>query len=85
MLEEAIAALQLEVDALAGEREGTALWYTRQAKSLGLSFLKRCAQVGINDPIILNATRKAVRREAVKADAADPEYEAALQQAAIAR
>lgn len=63
MLEDAIAVLGGEVDALGIPQVGTSLWYIKQAKSLGLSMLKAMQAKGINDPVLADRFRKDLRQQ----------------------
>jgi len=60
-VDEAIAALQAEVEALGFPPEGTKQWYLRQAKSLGLSMLRAAMVQRQTDPVSLDQFRKKLR------------------------
>lgn len=63
MLDPAIALMELEVGKLAQAREGTSQWALLQAKSLGLSFLRRAKQLGLEEPGAMDAYRRRMREE----------------------
>lgn len=74
-LDAAIARLEAEVKELEQSQPGTVSWLLWQAKSLGLSFLVRAKQEGVDTPRAAEALRKVFRRagqeEAQQAIAAD--------------
>lgn len=53
--------LQSEVDSLSGAKEGTPMWVLLQAKSFGLSWLKKSQHLEIIDPVELDKFRKRER------------------------
>lgn len=70
--EEAIVFLEAEIAPLARAKPGSADWYLLQAKSLGLSFLRRTGQLKIETPESVDRLRKNFRKEVIKiVDTAD--------------
>ncbi len=62
-IEDAIAGLQVELQTLGSPKPGTALWFTRRAKSTGLTLLKLMLQQGVHqDETIADAFRKDFRK-----------------------
>ena len=70
-LDSAIGALEAEISSLGtpqlkpGE-PATALWFTLQAKSLGLSLLRSLRQYNITDPEMANRYRADLRKALVQ-------------------
>ena len=59
----AILALEEEIAQLAKMPEGSSGWFLRQAKSFGLSLMKRANQKGLDDPIAFDQHRQRLRRD----------------------
>ena len=65
-LDSAIGALEAEISTLGAPRPGDALWFTLQAKSLGLSLLRTLRQHNITDPVMANRFRQDLRKTLVQ-------------------
>lgn len=65
-LDSAIGALEAELLSLGSPKEGDALWFTQQAKSLGLSLLRTLRQHNITDAAMANRFRQELRSKLVE-------------------
>lgn len=70
-LQKAIAALDAEVVQLSKMPEGSSGWYLRQAKSFGVSLMRRAAVLGIDEPVLFDQYRQRLRRDLMQATADD--------------
>lgn len=66
MIEKAISQLEAEVLEVANSRPGTPSWLVWQARSLGLSFLKKAQQDGYDQPEDVDRLRKSFRRRGME-------------------
>lgn len=67
MYDQAAAILELELDKLApAAKPGTPQFALQQAKSLGLSFLRKARAMGIEDSVALQDLRKMARVDIVR-------------------
>lgn len=69
MIKPAIAQLAEEILAIYYAKPGTSSWALLQAKSLGMSFLKKVEQLGLTDPEEVEKLRKATRLEVIQVSA----------------
>lgn len=72
MIKPAIAQLAEEILAIYYAKPGTSSWALLQAKSLGMSFLKKVERLGLTEPEEIEKLRKSTRLEVMQVSA-DPE------------
>jgi len=58
----AIAELSDEISALSKSPEGSGGWFLMQAKSFGLSLMRKATQAGIEEPVAFDRLRQRLRR-----------------------